>query len=189
MKKNKNFSIGYCALALLLICGIIALLVASVNALTEKRIAANNEAALREKIDLIFGDNKGYKDITDTVDAVEGVTAVYEVANITGGRNFYCIKSHAAGYGGKIEMLTGFDCDGRIVGVKVLSAEGETPGLGNRIEDEKFLSGFAGKLYDTPAQIDGWSGSTVSSKGATSAVNSACAMMQQILGGGEESSQ
>ncbi len=187
MKNSK--SVGYCALVLLLVAGIIACLVATVNAITADRIAANNEAALGEKIDLIFGDNKGYTDVTAETPAVEGVTAVYEVASSTGGQNFYCVKSEAAGYGGKVEMLTGFDCDGRIVGVKVLSADGETPGLGSRIEDEKFLGGFTGKTYDTPAQIDGWSGSTVSSKAATSAVNQACAVMEIILGGGEESSQ
>ncbi len=187
MKNSKG--IGYCTVVLLLISGIIATLVASVNAITSDKIAANSEAAVREKIDMIFGDNKGYTDVTADYAAVDGVTAVYEVISSTGGENFYCIRSESAGYGGMVEMLTGFDCDGRIVGVKVLSADGETPGLGSRIEDERFLGGFTGKNYDTPAQIDGWSGSTVSSKAATNAVNSACSVMELIIGGGEESSQ
>ncbi len=189
MKKNKKFSVGYCTVVLLLISAIIAFLVAAVNAVTADKIAENSEAELRNKIDLIFGDNKGYTDVTAEYTAVDGVTGIYEVASSTGGQNSYCIKSESAGYGGMVVMLTGFDCDGRIVGVKVLSADGETPGLGSRIKDEKFLSGFSGKLYDTPAKIDGWSGSTVSSNAATNAVNSACNVMELILSGEEESSQ
>ena len=187
MKKSKG--IGYCTVVLLLISAIIATLVATVNAITADKIAENEEATIREKIDLIFLDNKGYTDVTADFEALDGVTAIYEVVSSTGGQNFYCVRSEAAGYGGTVEMLTGFDCDGRIVGVKVLSADSETPGLGSRITDERFLSGFAGKTYDTPANIDGWSGSTVSSTAATNAVNSACSVMELILGGGEESSQ
>ncbi len=190
MQKKQN-SVAYCAVVLLLIAGIIAFVVAAVNFITKDKIAENLKAETAEKIDAIFGDNKGYTDVTAEFDvsSIKGVTAVYEVVSSTGGQNFYCIQSEAVGYGGMVEMLTGFDCDGRIVGVKVLSADGETPGLGQRITDEKFLAAFSGKLYDTPANIDGWSNSTVSSKAAVNAVNSACNAMEIILGGEEESSQ
>lgn len=186
MQENKSRGIVYSALALLLVSGIIACLVAAVNGFTAPVIAKQNEEALKQNIEKIFADCSGYEDITSDVGEMDGVVAVYRVGSSTGGNDNYCVHASAPGYGGAVEVLVGFDCDGVIVGVAVLSADSETPGVGQRIKEDSFLKGFDGLTYnDSNGKVDGISGATVSSGAALKAVNSACNAMDALLGGEE----
>lgn len=63
----------------------------------------------------------------------------------------YIIKVETKGYGGVISMLVGFDFNGEIKGVEILS-QNETPGLGAKINEIRygedspwFLKQFEGK--------------------------------------------
>lgn len=186
MRGNSRHGVLYCAFSLLLTAGIIACLVAAVNGFTAPIIEKQSEKALKQSIEKIFSDCSEYEDITGSVKPTDGVVAVYRVERFGGGEDNYCVHASAAGYGDKVEMLVGFDCDGLIVGVAVLSADGETPGVGQRINESSFLDGFGGLAYnDTDAKVDGISGATVSSGAALKAVNSACLTMESVLGGEE----
>lgn len=190
MQENKGRGTAYAALSLLVISGIIAFLVAFVNSVTAPTIEKHNEEVLRANIESIFKGNSGFEDVTDSIPEVDGVVAVYRVLSGTGGQDSYCIHSSAPGYGGMVEMLVGFNCDGEITGVSVLSAEGETPGVGQRITGQGFLDGFKGLSYNQEgAKVDGISGATVSSGAALKAVNSACLAMEALLSSDESSSQ
>lgn len=48
------------------------------------------------------------------------------------------------GYSGPIEMIIGIDSKGKIINIAIMS-HNETPGLGSRIEEEKFIGQFKGK--------------------------------------------
>jgi electron transport complex protein RnfG len=63
----------------------------------------------------------------------------------------YIIKAQIKGYGGPIDMLVGFDFNGVIQGIKILT-QNETPGLGAKIIEVRsgenrpwFLKQFEGK--------------------------------------------
>jgi Na+-translocating ferredoxin:NAD+ oxidoreductase subunit G len=101
----------------------------------------------------------------------------------------YAIKSGATGYNteNKIWILTGFDIDGTIVDVIVLSQK-ESVGYGDQILDKKFLSQFKGKKPETfkldlksnKGSIDGISGATISSKGFADALLKAYEIFKQV---------
>ena len=96
------------------------------------------------------------------------------------------------GFKGAVNMMVGLSTDGKVVGVKILS-HGETIGIGTRIEDEGFLSGFIGRFgslsYKTGAAagedgvIDGLSGATYSSKAVIVGVDAALAAFNTAKGG------
>lgn len=188
-ENKKTRGAAYCALILLLVSGLIACMVGAVNGIAAPVIERHRQDDLKEKIDLIFPDNAGFEDISAEfsdrgwLEGAEGVKAVYRVFSGSGGEDGYCVHGSSYGYGGEVEMLTGFTGDGRITGVRVLSADSETPGLGQRIKEEAFLSGFAGLAYDAEGtKLDGVSGATVSSAAAVKSVNGACVAIGNMLG-------
>lgn len=195
MQRN-NKGVLYSAVVLLLISGLTACFIALINGVTSPIIQKNTEKSINQSINTLFEGNAGHEDITKHCQAegylegAEGVVAVYRVKSGTGGEDGYCVLSKAPGYGDDIEMLVGFSCDGVISGVKVFSASGETPGIGQKIKDDAFLSRFLGLSSNASGtKIDGISGATVSSTGAVKAVNGACIVINNLLGLNEEVAQ
>lgn len=104
--------------------------------------------------------------------------AFYLSVGASGETQGYVFRSSRPGYGGEVECLTGIT-NGAVDRVLVLSAKGETPGLGQKAADAAWLSRLSGR---TPEQLpltrsafrrtglDAVSGATISSKAVTSAV-------------------
>ena len=93
----------------------------------------------------------------------------------------YAIKSFSdQGYSGRIEIMVGFELDGKMREVQVLSHR-ETPGLGSKITTVDFLSQFKDKYPDDfdlrvtkdGGDIDGISGATISSRAVGEAIQTA----------------
>lgn len=78
----------------------------------------------------------------------------------------YVVNAKAQGYGGDIDFTFAFDLDGKIEGVKILSAK-ETPGLGDKIFTDEWLKKWVGrdKNYEFQVGIDSFAGATISPKG------------------------
>ena len=110
----------------------------------------------------------------EDVTLVEGATEVYQAENGAG----LVITSTANGFGGVVEVMTGINSDGEIVGVKVLN-HSETPNLGTNAMTEEHLSQFIGATAITNksggegTMIDAYSGATISSTAVFDAVNTA----------------
>ena len=94
-------------------------------------------------------------------------------------------------YSGLVRAMIGVDAKGSIAGVRII-AQSETPGLGAKIADSKFLSQFQGKSAQTvwkvkkddPAgAVDGISGATISSRTVTTLLESALKFHQDALAG------
>ncbi|MCM8771488.1 MAG: RnfABCDGE type electron transport complex subunit G [Candidatus Omnitrophica bacterium] len=81
------------------------------------------------------------------------------------------------GYGGYIYLKVGIDKDMKIKGIKI-KEHSETPGLGSKITENKFLDQFTGKtkddIYlkkDNPnGKIDAVTGATISSRSVVESV-------------------
>lgn len=93
----------------------------------------------------------------------------------------YCVNVQPSGFGGKISMTVGIDADGNVSGVKITSLS-ETPGLGAKADDSKWLSQYIGKGGGISVvktgnakenEINAISGATITSKAVTEGVNSA----------------
>jgi electron transport complex protein RnfG len=95
----------------------------------------------------------------------------------------YVITASSTGYSGEIDVVTGIDPKGMIVGVNIAQIA-ETPGLGMKALDKPFLSQLSGFVPSSalnviksaktrPEEIEAISGATITSKAVTLAVQSA----------------
>ena len=91
------------------------------------------------------------------------------------------IKSSSnTGFGGKIEIMAGFNVDGSIRNFKVISSH-ETPGLGTKVDEPKFKEQFKGfyprrqvlKVKQDGGDIDAVTAATVSSRAVLKALERA----------------
>ena len=169
-KKQESFKYYVkISLTLLLISALTAGLLAFVNAVTKDKIAANELAVMEDALGEIF-------DGCDGIKAVEGeyeapVVAVYEVY-CKGELLGYGVQTNPMGFKAEIGVIVGVGKDGSCVGVKITSMS-DTPGVGTKVQDKSFLSGFSGLNGENVAEYDTISGATVSSKAVKSGVEAA----------------
>jgi electron transport complex protein RnfG len=87
----------------------------------------------------------------------------------------YAFTATGNGYGGAIQILVGLQDANTLKGISII-AQTETSGLGSRVTLPEFTNKFAGKaitdikIKADGGTIDGWSGSTISSKAVINAV-------------------
>jgi len=117
--------------------------------------------------------NEGIKFSQDKVKE-RPCTAVYKENGELAG---WIFDLKTTGYGGNILIKAGFDSDMKIRGIRILEHT-ETPGLGSKITDTKFLAQFKGmepsvlylKKDKSEGLIDGITGATISSRAVTESV-------------------
>jgi electron transport complex protein RnfG len=88
----------------------------------------------------------------------------------------YAFRVYPKGYGGTIDMVVGIDLKGRVAGIKIISMN-ETPGLGMKASESKFLRQFTGKTSRSPLKarkdIDAITGATITSQAIADGVKQA----------------
>ena len=118
-------------------------------------------------------------------DLPEGVTEYYIADNGSG----VVVTTQNKSFGGLITVMTGFDAEGTITGVKV-TAHSDTPGLGTKAQDAGYLEkNYVGKTSTDNADsikkdstVQAVTGATVSSNGIYGAVNIAIAAFSEMGG-------
>lgn len=163
------------ALTLLIICGVVALALAGVNAITRDRIAAIKEANTQAAIEAVLPG--GGKEVSFT-DASGLVKAVY--ASDAG----YAIEVTPAGFGNTVDMMVGVAKDGTVLGISIIE-HAETAGLGavaaaETSAGEAFRGQFVGMSGTLAVSKDGGSvdaitGATITSRAVTRGVSAAIA--------------
>ena len=142
-------------LVLTLICLFGTAALAFTNSVTAPIIEEANAKAAQEARMQLLPEADSFTPIS--LDGIEGLVDIYQADNGAG----YVVTSQANGYGGAIQVMTGITADGTISGCTVLSHE-ESPGLGDRVAEEPYLSQYVGKGPDLEG-VDAISGSTRSS--------------------------
>lgn len=105
--------------------------------------------------------------------------------------------ARVTGYGGPVKVTVGISAGGRVTGVRIISAPGETPGLGARIRDAAFLGQFLDRdaarplalVRDAPDQaheVQAIAAATISSAAVLRAVNAAASLSRALAGDGAE---
>ena len=153
---------------LTLICSVVALMLAAVNAVTKNRIEENTNNEKLRAVSRIFGE-------VDEVIPVEGTDPEILLVVKDGATPGYCVSVLPQGYGGEIDMLVGVCPDRSVKGVEIISMS-ETPGVGSRVKsDENFLPQFAGKSgpFEPGNGADAISGASISSRAVMDGVNAA----------------
>lgn len=178
------------ALALFLIAGVSAFLLAVVNNATKPIIEQREKDDTAAAMAVVAKDADSFSD-EKTVTTQNGDIVYYEALDGSGNINGYVFTTYGSGYGGEIAVMTGIDSSGAITGIQLLSIN-ETPGLGMRAQNEDFLNQYVGKsgalvLSKTASgdEIQALTGATITSKAVTGAVNNALSAWNSIAEGAE----
>ena len=103
----------------------------------------------------------------------------------------YISSTAGKGYSSYIKMLVSLDTDLKIKEIKILG-HGETPGLGDQIEEAPFLNQYKGKALsqlklvktETTENIQAISGATISCRAVTNGVKDAVQTLVDKYGAG-----
>lgn len=149
------------SLVLTLVCAVVCGLLAAANAVTKDKIAQAEAQKVQDSLTAVFGDGRTY---TETPSPNEDITAVYESND-----GVLIFDITVSGYNKDgIRALIGITQDGTVENLGIVSIS-ETAGLGTKINDKAFLSGYIGAA-DAAEGPDAITGATYSSKGLRHAV-------------------
>ena len=163
------------SIRLLVLCAIAAGLLTYVYETTAVRIADNVAKAKSVKAKMILPED------TASVKEFKDGKMTFFRGYSKNGLNGTVVEASAKGYGGPINLLVGIDKDGKVIDVAVVSHL-ETPGLGAKIEEKKFIGQFKGKGVSEMVLkkdsgnndgIDAIAAATISSRAVTKAVKEA----------------
>lgn len=190
MREKEN--IVTLASVLFIITALVALLLASVNMLTIKKIEENGQKEQAEARMSVLQEADAFDEVS--YQAIEGssVKRIFE-GKKDGQTVGYCVNVTPNGFGGAIDMMVGIKTDGIVEAVKIVSMS-ETPGLGSKASDSAFIDQFAGKKGQSPIsviksgvakndEIVAIAGATITSRGVTEGVNEAIAAINGLKGG------
>lgn len=175
-------------IALFVICLVATALLGGTNELTADKIAqVAEQAAAKARMSVC----EGAVDFQPTeVTVGDAVYVCYTALDAEGNTVGYAITTQDKSYGGTIEVMTGFDAEGRITGVEILTIS-DTPGLGMNAKSENFRNNYLGKsgeltVSKTPTaenEIQAITGATITSEAVTRCVNAATAVLDAAEGG------
>lgn len=169
-KKNPGYFLKT-GIILLLIASVTATLIAVVNALTKDRISENEFSVLRSAVDRIYGEESELNEISISGSAVD---TVYEVTR-SGDAVGFCIRVTENGFKDEIKLVVLTDRTGKCLAVEIASIS-DTPGVGTKVTDQNYLSGFAGRNKSNIGEYDTITGATISSSAVKRAVAEALSL-------------
>jgi electron transport complex protein RnfG len=123
--------------------------------------------------------------------AIHGKSYEYYAATTDKKPVGYIASTAGKGYSSFIQMLVSIDTALKVKEIKILHP-GETPGLGDQVEEKSFLGQFTGKTLDkivlvkteTKENIQAISGATISSRAVTNGVKDAVQTLVDKYGSG-----
>lgn len=183
-QKSMVWSALFIGLKLLLICAIVAGVIAGVNKFTDEKYQENMRVQKEQAIKQIFGESATSEEIAlapGTTGAV--IYAVKEGDTLLG----YCVEVASAGFGGDINLSIGYNPDRTIKRVYIVPPLNETPGIGSKVqEDASYLpdqyEGQTGILA-MGEDVDAIAGATITSTAVLDGVNHATQALNAALGG------
>ena len=167
-------------LCLFAVCLVCAAVLGGVYVLTEEPIKAAAEAEARAAIAKVLPEGG---EISEELSSdAEGILAYY-VQNNGDAVSAYAVKSVTGGFGGPLTIMVGVLPDGSVFNTSVLS-HSETPGLGAKCTEDKFLSqwkGYKGTFtVGKDGDVDAITASTITSRAYAKAVKQAVDFVKSI---------
>jgi len=144
---------------LLTIAAISAGILAKVNDMTAPVIAQNAARAVNEARQEVLPGASSFDGETLTSGDLEFVPGVNEAGETVG----YVVTVSQGGYAGPINFVLGFDADGNITGLNIISNT-ETPGLGSKITNPEWIALWKGRnsSHEFNKGVDAFAGATIS---------------------------
>jgi len=171
------------ALPLTVICVVIALLLAVVNAVTADKIEDNARKEKESAIEKIFPESESFES-SDPSLWKETVSDAGSVRNGAGDVIGYFAEVSPVGFKGEISLIVGCDAEGKIIKVSC-PATTETPAVGTKATDEKYLEGYTALTGDDVMGVDTITGATISSKAVRLGIHNAVLTAKNIIEEGE----
>ncbi len=169
-------------IVLTLICLVITSAVAGVNMLTKDAIAEIDKATAEATMGELIPNAEFEDALFDKAECSE----IYK-ASANGETVGYIFTSSAFGYGGQVRVMTAIGADGKVIGVRVLACNDETPGLGQNAKNESFTDRFIGAVSKQEVDsADAITSATLTSNAVKKSVNAALADFNTIMGGAVE---
>lgn len=160
---------------MVVICLVIAVLMAVINMITAPKIQAADAEAEQQALFKVLETAVSFESVEG--DFSEEITAVYRDTGNAG----YVAMISAKGYDSSnpMKIAVGFSSDGVILKCYVVSCSGETTGIGTKVTEPEFLNQFVGFSASDVAP-DAISGATISSSAFIEAVQNTCRILQEI---------
>ncbi|MEO1768234.1 FMN-binding protein [Candidatus Enterococcus ferrettii] len=179
-KSNVIFSDTLC---LFIICLVVTFAVAGTRAAFKDRIAEQEWAQTQKVMNkLIKADD--FKKVK-----VSGGNQAFKALDSSGETLGYLFITNAYGYGSDVSVMSAIS-EGKVVGIDILDASNETPGLGQNVTKKGFVDQFSGLIglpevvKSTPTgenQVEAVTGATKSSKAVAKSVEEALALFEQVI--------
>ena len=165
MSKNNQSTAVYIfkiVYPLVVICALIALLVAGVNKITKPVIDEQTRTATNQAINDLFADiaKNGAVGDTETTDEayiipeehIKVVDAIYPVydGSLDGEFLGYCAVLSPSGFKGEVNLIAAFDTEGYVIGVDVTATNDETADYGTRVNEPS--EGFEAQFIETKGE-------------------------------------
>ena len=201
----KNDSFIKDAISLCIITLIAGFLLGAVYQITKDPIAAAQAKSTQEAYKKVFASAESFQDneldtakISESSDIISSlgygnvlIDGTVEAIDSSGNVIGHVISATSKdGFGGNIQLSVGISSDGTVNGIAFLSIS-ESAGMGMNATQPKFYEQFANKKVQeftvtksgstSDSEIDAISGSTITSKAVTSAVNAAIYFANDIL--------
>jgi electron transport complex protein RnfG len=159
------------------------------------RIEANRIAEEKRAIFAVLEGAENYDIIEREVDGTKGkeIIKIFKGLNAAGQLVGYAFIAEGPGFQAKIKMMVGLNFKfKKLMGMKVLE-QLETPGLGNKIVEDKFTDQFRdlaftpkieylkNKKPEKDNEIQAITGATISSKAVVVAINNSLKVVLEIL--------
>lgn len=175
-------------LTLVCICLVVTLALSGTNMLTKKKIEKlTKDNQNKSMSELIQADE--YVEFPVSGDDIDGSYKAVKDGEEIG----YIFITSSKGYGGDVSVMTAINPDKTVKAIKILSADDETPGLGQNVLKADFAKQYSGLKNEISVvkngadgnknEVNAVTGATRSSKAVTNAVNK----VLKAIGGTEES--
>ena len=153
-------------IVLISICLFIAVSMAVINMITAPKIEDQQKAAEQEALSAVLPENAGFTEV-ELEGLPESVTGIFKDNDGNGVVAMLSIKGYDSSK--PMSAAVGFNLDGTISKVVIISASGETSGIGSKVTTAEFTSQFDGKDASLEG-VDAISGATISSSAVINAV-------------------
>lgn len=211
--KKDAVTIVVIALKLLVICAVVALLVASVNHITKDKITHNQMLKTASALSNIYSENGMFFSVNengqytisdingnplgscDTADIqlLENIDTLYIIKNTDASVFGYCACASPMGFKNEVSMLVAVNPDGSAKGVEIISLS-DTKGIGDKVKNADFLDKFKGKTFGFSSNASDMSeiiiaGATRTSEPVTKAVDTVLIQVSKLINGGAVNEQ
>lgn len=170
-------------IVLVVICLVCSALLAVLNDVTAPIIEENTKAETLAAYLSVLPEGTSESDMSE----VQGLTTEDVEGAVTTSTGAVAVKAASTGYSGKdVTVYVAFDTNGAISNISV-DASTQTTGIGSKVAEESFTSGFIGWAdgqVSSGAPVDGIASATYSSNAVFSAVNAAIDCYTNEIKGG-----